>query len=321
MTRISFEGRVAIVTGSGGGIGRTYALEIAKRGGAVVVNDLGGDIAGRNPSRNMADSVAAEIRKAGGRAVANYENVADQEGARRLVQATIESYGKVDVLINNAGIMRNALFEDATREDLDAVIDTHLGGTLFVTQAVWRHMKERRYGRVVFTSSATGMYGNKLQTGYAAGKAGITGLMNVLSLEGEEFGILCNAVLPNALGRMADQMLKDMGSAGASAAQATMSAVHNSMAPESNTALGVFLASEACTSTHAIYSSCLGRMARVFVGVTPGWQGSREKPSTVEDIAEHFTDIADLSRGFHTPTYPRNEMELVLKQTAGKAKS
>jgi NAD(P)-dependent dehydrogenase (short-subunit alcohol dehydrogenase family) len=314
MKSISFQGRVVIVTGAGGGIGRTYALEIAKRGGAVVVNDLGGDVAGRNPSPAMADNVVAEIRNAGGRAVASYESVASVQGAERLVATALDKFGHVDGLINNAGNMRNALFEDASDEDLDAVIDTHLGGTVNVTRAVWRHMKERKYGRVVFTSSATGMYGNKLQAGYGAAKAGITGLMNVLALEGEAYGILCNALMPNALGRMADQMVKDMGPQGIQDASATMSVVQNSMAPEFNTALGVYLASEACTSTHAIYSSCVGRIARVFVGVTRGWQGSREQPATAEDIAAHFGEITDLSHGFHTPTYPRNEIELVLTQ-------
>jgi NAD(P)-dependent dehydrogenase (short-subunit alcohol dehydrogenase family) len=175
-------------------------------------------------------------------------------------------------------------------------------------------MRQRKYGRIVFTSSATGMYGNKLQASYGAAKAGITGLMNVLALEGEEYGILCNALMPNALGRMADQMVKDMGSRGTQDAKATMSAVQNSMAPEFNTALGVYLASEACLSTHAIYSSCVGRIARVFVGVTTGWQGSREQPATAEDIATHFQEITDMSHGFHTPSFPLNEIELVLTQ-------
>jgi NAD(P)-dependent dehydrogenase (short-subunit alcohol dehydrogenase family) len=317
MTGISFEGRVAIVTGAGGGIGRTYALEIARRGGRVIVNDVGGDIAGRNPSPVMADRVVAEIREAGGQAIASHDSVASVTGVQRLVAAAIEQYGRIDALINNAGIMRNALFEEVSQEDLDATLAAHLMGTLKVTQAVWRHMKERRYGRIVFTSSATGMYGNQLQASYAAAKAGVFGLMNVLALEGEAHGILCNALMPNALGRMADQMIEDMGGQGGQGAQgarAAMAAVQHSMEPEFNTALGVYLASEACQSTHALYSSCVGRIARVFVGVTPGWQGSRETPASAEDIATHFGEINDLTRGFHTPTFPRHEIELVLAQ-------
>jgi NAD(P)-dependent dehydrogenase (short-subunit alcohol dehydrogenase family) len=313
MSSISFEGRVVVVTGAGGGIGRTYALDIAKRGGTVVVNDLGGDIAGRKPSPAMADSVVAEIRKTGGRALPSYDSVASVQGAQRLIATALKEFGHIDALINNAGIMRNALLEDTSDDDFDAVMDAHLRGTLNVTRAVWSHMKARKYGRIVFTTSGTGMYGNKLQTGYAAAKAGITGLMNVAALEGEDHGILCNALMPNALGRMADQMMKDMGQQTTQEATATMGAVGNSMAPEFNTALGVYLSSETCASTHYIYSSCVGRIARVFVGVTPGWQGSRERPTTAEDIAAHFGEITDLSHGFRIPTYPRDEIELVLK--------
>jgi NAD(P)-dependent dehydrogenase (short-subunit alcohol dehydrogenase family) len=319
MSSISFEGRVVVVTGAGGGIGRTYALDIAKRGGAVVVNDLGGDIAGRNPSRAMADGVVAEIRGAGGRAVPSYDSVSSAEGARRLIATALEQFGHIDALINNAGIMRNALFDDTNDEDLDAVLDTHLRGTINVTRAVWPHMKARKYGRVVFTTSGSGLYGNRLQAGYAAAKAGITGLMNVLALEGEDHGILCNALMPNAVGRMAEQMVKDMGQQATEQARAMMGAVGNSMAPEFNTALGVYLSSEACSSTHAIYSACVGRIARVFVGVTRGWQGSREDPATAEDIGAHFEEITDLSHGFQLPTHPRHEIELVLKQKPARA--
>jgi NAD(P)-dependent dehydrogenase (short-subunit alcohol dehydrogenase family) len=315
MSSISFEGRVVIITGAGGGIGRTYALDIARRGGAVVVNDLGGDIAGKHPSRAMADGVVAEIRQAGGRAVASYDSVANADGAQRLVALALERFGQVDALINNAGIMRNDLLENAGDEDIDAVINTHLRGTLLATRAAWPHMQARKYGRVVFTSSSAGMYGNKLQAGYGAAKAGIAGLMNVLALEGEEHGILCNALMPNALGRMADQMLRDMGQQAMQAANTMMAAVGNSMEPAFNTALGVYLASETCASTHAIYSSCVGRFARVFVGVTKGWQGSREHAATAEDIAAHFGEITDLSHGYQMPSDPRNEIERVLKQS------
>jgi NAD(P)-dependent dehydrogenase (short-subunit alcohol dehydrogenase family) len=317
MNHISFEGRVVVVTGAGGGIGRTYAHEIARRGGSVVVNDLGGDIRGDHSSPAMADGVVGEIRKAGGRAMANADSVVSLEGAQRMISTAIDAFGRIDAVINNAGIMRNNLFENAREKDIDAVIDTHLRGSINVTRAAWPHMKRQSYGRVVFTSSSTGMFGNERQACYGAAKAGIVGLMNVLSLEGAAHGIRCNAVMPMASGRMSEQMAKDMSAAELSAAVAAIVDAGNSFEPGFNTSLGVFLASEACESTHSIYSCCCGRIARVFIGVTPGWQGSRTHPSTVEEIAAHFGEIADLSGGFGTPATPYDEIQMILGTRAG----
>lgn len=314
MTAISFDGRVAIITGGGGGIGRTHALEIGKRGGSVVVNDLGGDVAGRGGSATMAQTVAEEIRAAGGKAIANHDSVASSEGAAAIVAAAIDAFGKVDILINNAGNMRNARLEDTTDEDWDSLIGTHLSGSFYVTRAVWPHMKAQRYGRVVFTASSAGLYGNELQAGYGSAKAGIAGLMNVAALEGEPHGILCNAIMPNAQGRMAEQMMKDWEPGTQAAGAAMMDMFGNSMDPGFNAPLAVYLASESCTSTHALYSQCLGRVARVFVGVTPGWQAQRQTPPSVEEIAEHWDEICDTSRGFATPAESRDELAIVLSQ-------
>lgn len=319
MSRISFENRVAIVTGGGGGIGRTYALEIARRGGAVVVNDLGGDVAGRGGSASMAEQVAAEIRAAGGRAIASHDSVATGDGARRIVDAALKAFGKVDVLVNNAGNMRNALLENLSDDDWDSLIATHLTGSFRITRAVWPHMKAQRYGRIVFTASSAGLFGNTMQVGYAAAKAGIAGLMNVASLEGEAFGIRCNAILPNANSRMAEQMLKDWDPATQAAGAAMMSAFGNAMNPEFNAPLAVYLASEACTSTHALYSQCLGRVAQVMIGVTAGWQAGRDTPPSVEDIASHWSEISDASRGFSRPNTSAEElMSLLAPGTAGR---
>ncbi len=316
---ISFDGRVAIVTGAGGGIGRAHALELGRRGCAVVVNDLGGDVAGRGGSGSMAEQVVAEIAAAGGTAVASHDSVATTEGANAIVARALEAFGKIDVLINNAGIMRNAHIEDVTDEDWDAVIGTHLTGSFKLTRAVWPHMKAQRYGRIVYTCSSAGMFGTAMLTGYAAAKAGIAGLMNVASIEGEPFGILCNGIMPNAMSRMAEQAAKDwmdQGDAGEAMAELPPE-IGNSMNPEFNTPLAVYLASEACTSTHALYSQCLGRSARVFIGVVPGWQAQRQTSPSTDQIAEHWGEITDITNGFATPAAPRDELVLVMTQNAG----
>ncbi|TGD71366.1 SDR family NAD(P)-dependent oxidoreductase [Mangrovimicrobium sediminis] len=316
MTDISFAGRVAIVTGAGGGLGRTYALDIARRGGAVVVNDLGGSVEGPGAGRSMADAVVEEITAAGGRAVASYDSVASRAGAQAIVDTALETFGRVDAVINNAGNMRVKAFEEYSEEDFDAILRVHLGGSFNVTQAAWAHFKARGYGRVVFTSSSTGMYGSELYACYAAAKAGITGLMNVLSLEGAPHGITCNAVMPNAISRMTDmvsaELAERMGETAMAEAAERMAVIGDAMSPAFNTGLAVYLASEACTSTHAVYSACVGRIARVFIGATEGWHGALDAPASAEDIATHFEQICDLSGGVHIPQGPGDEFQIVL---------
>jgi NAD(P)-dependent dehydrogenase (short-subunit alcohol dehydrogenase family) len=315
VTEISFAGRVAIVTGAGNGLGRTYAMDIARRGGSVVVNDLGVTVEGFEGSSEAADAVVAEIRSAGGTAVANYDSVAAREGAAQMVATALDHFGRVDALISNAGILRNSLFEEIPVEDWDAHLATHLTGAFNVAQAVWPHMQAQRYGRVVFATSAAGMLGNATQACYGSAKAGMTGLMNVLSQEGEPYGILCNALQPNAKGRMGARMTKDRDPAAAEKAAAILDALKASMEPEFNTGLAVYLASEACTTTHSIYSSLGGRFARVFIGVTEGWQGSREQPSTAEDVAAHIDQIRDTGSGYYIPENLRDEFPPVLSAT------
>lgn len=312
MPPISFEGRVAIVTGAGGGIGRTHALEIARRGGAVVVNDLGGDVAGREGSATMAESVVAEIAAAGGRAVASHDSVTTREGAEGIVATALDAFGGVDVLVNNAGNMRNAFLAELSDEDWDSLIATHLTGSFNMTRAVWPHMQARKYGRIVFTSSSSGMFGIAIQGGYAAGKAGAFGLMNVAAIEGAPHGILCNAIMPNAFGRMAIQCMKDWGQE-VRGVESMPPVVGNSMDPNYNAPLVAYLASEVCTSNRAVYSQCLGRIARVFVGVGEGWQAQRQTPPTVEEIAAHWDEINDLERGYTMPASPHEELALVMQ--------
>ena len=311
MTTVSFDNRVVIVTGAGGALGRTYALDIARRGGAVVVNDLGGSVEGLNASHAAADQVVTEIKAAGGRAVANYDSVATLAGAQRIVATTIDTFGRVDALINNAGTFLTDLFEDMREEDRDSLFEVHLAGTFNMTQAVWSHMKAQRYGRIVFTSSSAGMLVREMLSAYGAAKAGITGLMNVLSQEGAPHGILCNVLMPNAMSRMGEKMSEKIDPDAMKQTSSLMSAIGNAMNPAFTTGIALYLASEACTSTHSLYSSLGGRIARVFIGVTEGWQGSREQPATAEDIAAHINQIRDTEHGFHIPQSLMDEYRIV----------
>ncbi len=196
-----FEGRVAVVTGAGGGLGRCHAIALAERGAKVVVNDLGGAVDGSG-SGDMADKVVAEIKAAGGEAIANKASVADREGARSLITDAIEAFGGIDILVNNAGILRDKSFKNMTLDEFDLVLQVHLAGTAYVTHAAWPLMYEKNYGRIVFTSSGSGIYGNFGQSNYGAAKMGMLGFMNVLALEGASHNIKVNCLSPGAATRM-----------------------------------------------------------------------------------------------------------------------
>jgi NAD(P)-dependent dehydrogenase (short-subunit alcohol dehydrogenase family) len=316
MTPISFEGRVAIVTGAGNGIGRQHALELARRGARVLVNDYGGDTFGNGGGPEAAEAVAQEIRSAGGTALANWSSVASTKGCNGMVAQALEAFGKVDILVNNAGISRAAFIEDTTDEDWDAVIATHLTGSFKMTRAVWPHMKAQRYGRIVYTASSTGEFGSIMLGNYAAAKAGVTGLMNIAALEGEKHGILCNAIMPNALTRLAMQSAKDWEGQFDPEELILPPEVGNSFNPEFNTPIAVYLASEQCSSTHQLYSQCLGRTARAVIGVVPGWQAQRQSAPSVEQIAEHWDEILGSPAGVAEPLTSRQELGVVLAASA-----
>ena len=196
-----FEGKVAVVTGAGGGIGRCHALEFAKRGANVVVNDLGGRVDGTGAG-DAADAVVAEIEAAGGTAVANKASVSDREGAASIVQTAVDAYGRIDILVNNAGILRDRTFKNMTLDEWDIVMNVHLNGTAYVTHAAWPLMYEQNYGRIVFTSSGSGIFGNFGQSNYGAAKMGMLGLMNVLAKEGANHNVRVNTLAPGASTRM-----------------------------------------------------------------------------------------------------------------------
>src|SRR5690554_3169998 len=277
---ITFDGRVAIVTGAGGGLGRTYALELARRGARVVVNDLGGAVDGTGSDQTAAAKVVAEIEALGGEAIPNYDSVATEDGGKAIVQAAVDAFGKVDIVINNAGILRDKSFSKMTMEEVNAVIDVHLRGAFHVSLPAFQVMRENGYGRFVFTSSASGLFGNFGQTNYGAAKAGLVGLSNVLAIEGAKYGILSNAVAPIARTRMTEDLLGPLA---------------EYVAPELMTPLVVYLCSEANQFTHQIFTAGGGRYARVFIGTNPGWFAGKGVVPSVEDIAANMDAIRDIS--------------------------
>jgi len=208
---VSFDGQVAIITGAGGGLGRAHALLLAQRGAAVVVNDFGGARDGSAGSTEAAETVVSEITNAGGRAIANGGNVTSEADMQALAAEALAAFGRIDVLINNAGILRDKSFAKMTMEDFRQVVDVHLTGSAQATRAVWGAMREQGYGRILMTSSTSGSYGNFGQANYGAAKMGVLGLMNVLHAEGVKYGIHTNAILPTAATRMTgDMMTQDM---------------------------------------------------------------------------------------------------------------
>ena len=206
MGELRFDGRVAIVTGAGRGLGRAHALELARRGAKVVVNDLGAAVDGSGGSSEAAETVVAEIEAMGGEAIANGSSVTDRAGVKRLVQDALDAFGRIDILVNNAGILRDKSFGKMTLDDFDAVLAVHLTGAAYCTHAVWPVMKEQKYGRIVLTSSSTGLYGNFGQANYGAAKLGLVGLMNTLKIEGAKDDIRVNTIVPIAATRMTEPL-------------------------------------------------------------------------------------------------------------------
>ena len=279
MSEVRFDHRVAVITGAGGGLGRCYALLLASRGARVVVNDLGGTVDGSGQSQSMADAVVAEIKAAGGEAAANYDSVATLQGGEAVIRTAIESFGKVDIVINNAGILRDKSFAKMSPAEINSVLDVHLRGAFHVTRPAFANMKENGYGRILFTSSAAGLFGNFGQANYAAAKMGVLGLSGVLAIEGEKYNIRSNVIAPIAKTRLSQHVLGAFGDV---------------LDIDYVKPLVAYLVSEASTLTHEVFSVGGGKYARVFVGLAPGWHApAGEKPS-VEMIREHLDEILSL---------------------------
>ncbi len=281
MNKIDFDGRVAIVTGAGGGLGRAHALLLAARGATVVVNDLGGSVSGAGGDQSAAQKVVAEITAAGGRALANCDDIATSEGAQRLAAAAVQAFGRVDVLINNAGILRDKTLIKMDPADFETVVRVHLLGSAWCSRAVWPVMQQQQYGRIVMTTSAAGLYGNFGQSNYGAAKLGIVGLMNTLKHEGAKFGIRVNTVAPVAITRMTQDL--------------PFSRMLTQALPERVAAGVVYLASEACELTGQILSAGAGYFSTVRI-VEGGGVHAPESDVTPEFVASHWAQIADESK-------------------------
>jgi NAD(P)-dependent dehydrogenase (short-subunit alcohol dehydrogenase family) len=293
---VEFDGRVAIVTGAGGGLGKCYALELGRRGAKVVVNDLGGNPDGTGSAGGPADTTVAEITEAGGEAVANYDSVATPEGGAAITQTALDAFGTVDIVINNAGILRDKSFANLEGKDLQAVIDVHLLGAFYVTQPAFRVMKEKGYGRLLFTSSAAGVFGNFGQANYGSAKMGLVGLSNVLAIEGAKAGIRSNVIAPIAKSRLTEELLGPLA---------------DLVEPELVMPLSLYLVSEACELTHEIFSVGGGKYSRVFIAESPGWFAGKGSQPTVEDIAAHIDEIRG-EDGYTVPGSANDDIRLLL---------
>lgn len=304
---INFSGQVVIVTGSGRGLGRLYALDLARRGAAVVVNDLGVSMGGEGADPQVADAVVQEIRAAGGVAVASYDSVATVQGGNAIVDAALDEFGGVDAVVNNAGIFHTRQFEDLTAEDWRRMLQVHLDGAFHISQPAYREMKRRGYGRFVFTASSAGLFGQPNSAHYAAAKAGIVGLANVIAIEGAEHGIAANCVLPFGYSRMVFETVGNRDEV-----EPEPGFLH-AIAPELVVPIVVYLASRSCEVTHHNFSACAGRFARVFVGLGDGWVADAHGNPIAEDIANHLREVTT-AQPYTIPTSIFDEVSQVCAQ-------
>jgi NAD(P)-dependent dehydrogenase (short-subunit alcohol dehydrogenase family) len=296
MTDLRFDGRVAIITGAGGGLGRSHALQLARRGAQVLVNDLGGAVDGSGSSMTAADRVVDEITAFGGIAAPNHDSVATSDGGQAIVQAAIDAFGRIDILVNNAGILRDKAFHKMDDNMIQSVIDVHLKGALYVSQPAYRLMREQGYGRIVNTSSASGLFGNFGQANYGAAKAGLAGLTRVLALEGASHGIKVNAIAPIAATRMTADILGTLA---------------EKVSPDSVSPMVAYLAHEECAVNGHVYSVAGGRIARIFVAETHGVVLGENTPEEIRSKLS-LIDVMDGER-YYLPSSLEDETTIIAK--------
>ena len=277
---IRFDDRVAIVTGAGGGLGRAHALLLASRGAKVVVNDLGGAMDGTGEGTTAAEQVVKEIKDAGGEAVPNYDSVSEWDSAQNIIKTAMDAYGKIDILINNAGILRDKSLMKMSVEDWDLIMAVHLSGTFFCTKAAFPNMRENSYGRILSTASGAGLYGNFGQVNYAAAKLGIAGMMNAVKLEGAKYNIKANTLVPIAGTRLTATVMPPN--------------VVDMLKPEFVSPLAAYLVSEQCELSGAMMVSGGGYFSRAAVTEGPGVFFDDPAAVTIEDISSKLDGITTL---------------------------
>ncbi|NBS29670.1 MAG: SDR family NAD(P)-dependent oxidoreductase [Actinobacteria bacterium] len=288
---LGFDGKVAVITGAGGGLGRQHALLMASRGALVVVNDLGGSVDGSGSDKGAAAKVVDEIVALGGEAVADTNSVATAEGGEAIIKTALDAFGTVDIVINNAGILRDKAFHNMDESLVDPVLDVHLKGAFNVTGPAFRVMREKGYGRIISTSSAAGIFGNFGQANYGAAKMGLVGFTRVLAVEGARFNIAANAIAPIALTRMTEDLLGDLG---------------QKLQPDYVAPLVTFLAHESCDATGRVFSVGGGRVAEVFIGECQGFTDANLSPESVRD---NWSTICD-REGYAVPAQIAEETKM-----------
>ena len=291
--QLGYDGKVVIITGAGGGLGRQHALLMASRGALVVINDLGGAVDGSGSDKGAAERVVDEIKALGGEAVADTNSVATPEGGKAIVQTALDAYGTVDVVINNAGILRDKAFHNMEPDLMNPVLDVHLKGAFHVTQPAWVVMREKGYGRIVSTSSAAGIFGNFGQTNYGAAKMGLVGFTRVLAVEGAKYNSKANAIAPLALTRMTETIMGALG---------------DKLDPGLVSPLVAFLAHEDCPVSGEVFSVGGGRVAQVFLGETKGYF---KADLGLEDVRDNWGTITDQA-GYAVPHNLAEETALFL---------